>query len=428
MAKDEKINKQAEIKVIQDPVEAVRKLPDVYLGSLGGPGFLNMYREIVQNSLDEIVKGNTLDKNIIISYDARNHTVIVEDNGQGIDLNMLIPVFSILHSSSNYDKKEGSGNYSSGKNGMGATITNFLSKFFVVESYRMDGTAAKVEFEEGRINSKGLQKIKKPPVGKHGLITSFAPSEMMGDIDVTDIQIEELTWKLCHLSSIGTKITLNMITPTGMKRKSIIENKHGIFDMLPGICEKPLFDPIYYAIDNGTMAVECLLTYDLKNMDDPEILSFANMCPTISGTHVDGFLDGLIKYFRDYMNKIYLANNNKLQVNAQDIRTGLRAIVNIKHLYPLFTGQSKGIFSKEDIKPFINAETTEALNEWTKKAPGDLQKVSKYFKDVCEIRMKQDGQKIKMQGSYIQSAISDLPAKYKKPNGHKDIEVIICEG
>ena len=132
----ETINKQKQIKVIEDPVEAVRKLPDVYLGRLAGPGFLNMYREIVQNSLDEIVKGNTLDKNIIISYDARTQTVIVEDNGQGIDINMLVQVFSILHSSSNYDKVEGSGDYSAGKNGMGATITNFLSRFFVVESGR----------------------------------------------------------------------------------------------------------------------------------------------------------------------------------------------------------------------------------------------------------------------------------------------------
>ena len=225
------------------------------------------------------------------------------------------------------------------KNGMGATITNFLSKFFIVESYRMDGSAGKVEFEEGRINSKGLQKIKKPPAGKHGLITSFAPSEMMGNINITDEQIEKLTWELCHLSRIGTKITLNMITPIGAKRKAIIENKHGIFDMLGDICYKPLFEPIYFSVDNGTMAVEVLLTYDIAAMDDPEILSYANMCPTRGGTHVDGFLDGLVRYFRDYMNKIYLAGSSKLQVTAQDIRTGLRAIVNIKHLYPMFTGR-----------------------------------------------------------------------------------------
>lgn len=310
---------------------------------------------------------------------------------------------------------------------MGATITNYLSRFFVVESYRMDNTAGKVEFEEGRINKKGLQKIK-CPAGKHGLITSFAPSEMMGDIDVDDVKIEELTWKLVHLSALGTKVTLNMITPAGVKRKVIIENKHGIFDMLPTICEKPLFEPIYYVMDNGSMLFEALVTYDIKNMDDPEILSYANMCPTTGGTHVDGFIDGIVRYLRDYMNKIYLANNKKLQVNAQDIRTGLRAIVNIKHIAPIFSGQSKEFFSKEDMKPYASKVTMDALDEWSKKAPGDLQKLSKYLKDVCEIRMKQDGQKIKIQGSYTASAISDLPAKYKKPNGNKDIEVILCEG
>ena len=422
-----KINKQKDIKVINDPVEAVRKLPDVYIGALGGPGYLNMYREIVQNSLDEIMKGNTLDKNITISFDARNYTVIVEDNGQGIPLDMLAVVFSTLHSSSNYDKEEGSGEFSSGKNGLGATITNFLSRFFVVESYRMDGTAGKVEFEEGYLTTKGLQPIKCPN-GKHGLITSFAPSEMMGEIDIDDVQIEQLTWKLVHLSSVGTKITLNIIDRNGTKRKSIIENKHGIFDMLPTICEKNLFEPIYFMQNNGTMYIECLVSYDIKNMDDPEIMSFVNTCPTNGGTHVDGFMDGFVRYLRDYMNKIFLANNNKLQVNAQDIKTGLRVIVNAKHLFPMFTGQSKEIFSSEDIKPYSTAVTLEALDEWSKKAPGDLQKLSKYLKDVCEIRMKQDGQKIKMQGAYTASAINDLPAKYKKPNGHKDLEVVLVEG
>ena len=87
---------QKKIQIIDDPVEAVRKLPDVYIGALGNAGYLNMYREIVQNSLDEIIKGNTLDKNIIISFDERTHTCIIEDNGQGIDINMLVPVFSVF--------------------------------------------------------------------------------------------------------------------------------------------------------------------------------------------------------------------------------------------------------------------------------------------------------------------------------------------
>lgn len=329
---------QKKIQVIDDPVEAVRKLPDVYIGALGNAGYLNMYREIVQNSLDEIIKGNTLDKNIIISFDERTHTCIVEDNGQGIEINMLVPVFSILHSSSNYDKKEGSGEYSSGKNGMGATITNYLSKFFVVESYRPNGEAAKVEFEEGRLNNKGLQTIKSRK-SKHGLITTFAPSDMMGQITVTVNEIQNLTWLITHLCSIGTCISFNAIDNMGRVSKTIIKNNNGIFELIDNICEKTVFNPVYFTEDNGTMKVEVLFSYDVANMDDPKILGFANMCPTSAGTHIDGFLDAIVKYFRDYMNKIYLANNKKLQVNAQDIRTGLRAVISVFHVKPMFTGR-----------------------------------------------------------------------------------------
>ena len=422
-----KINEQKEIKVIDNPVEAVRKLPDVYIGALGNHGYLNMYREILQNSLDEIIKGNTLDKNIIVSFDARSHTCIIEDNGQGIKLDMLAAVFSILHSSSNYDKKEGSGDYSSGKNGMGATITNFLSKFFIVESYRLDGTAAKVEFNEGILSNKGIQKIK-CPAGKHGLITTFAPSDMMGEITVDDIEIEKLTWLICHLCSIGTKITYNAINTLNQKRTVIIENKNGIADLMNGICNKSVFNPIYFEEDNGNMKVEVLFSYDISNMDDPNILGFANMCPTNAGTHIDGFLDGIIKYFRKYMNEIYLVNNKKLQVNAQDIRTGLRAVISVFHIKPMFTGQSKEIFSKEDMKPYIMEATLKALDKWAINNPADLQKISKYLKEVCEIRTKSDGEKIKMSDKYTSSVVSGLPAKYKKPNSNKPFELWIAEG
>lgn len=418
---------QKKIQVIDDPVEAVRKLPDVYIGALGNAGYLNMYREIVQNSLDEIIKGNTLDKNIIISFDERTHTCIVEDNGQGIEINMLVPVFSILHSSSNYDKKEGSGEYSSGKNGMGATITNYLSKFFVVESYRPDGKAAKVEFEEGRLNNKGLQVIK-PKKDKHGLVTTFAPSDMMGNITVTADEIQNLTWLITHLCLVGTRITFNAIDSMGRPRKVIIENKNGIYELMNGICEKTVFNPVYFTEDNGTMKVEVLFSYDIANMDDPKILGFANMCPTSAGTHIDGFLDAIVKYFRDYMNKIYLANNKKLQVNAQDIRTGLRVVISAFHVKPMFTGQSKEIFSKEDMKDYVQSVTLKALNAWAQSNPGELQKVSKYLKEVCEIRMKSDNEKIKMSDKYTASVISGMPAKYKKPNGKGPFEFWIVEG
>ena len=292
----------------------------------------------------------------------------------------------------------------------------------------MDGSAGKVEFIEGELTKKGTQTIKKP-TKKHGLITTFAPSEMMGEITVTDIEIENLTWLITHLCLPGTKIIFNAIDLAGNKHKSIIENKYGIIEILDKFCEKRLIEPIYLMHDNGTMKIEALLTYDVGSVDDIVIKGFANMCPCDAGTHIDGFIDAIVKYFRDYMNKIYLANNKKkLTVKAEDIRTGLRGVVSSFHIKPLFTGQSKEIFSKEDMKPFAYEQTLKALEEWASTNPSDLQKVCKYLKEVCEIRSKQDNEKVKMSDKYNTSVVSGYPAKYKKPNGKKNIELIICEG
>lgn len=421
------MNKQDNIRIIEDSVDGVRQTPDVYIGALGSTGFKNMAREILQNSLDEIVKGNTIDKNIIMSYDSRNHGVIVEDVGQGIPIDILPKVFSVLHSSSNYDKKDGSGKYSSGKNGMGATITNYLSRIFTVESRRMDGSAAMVEYKEGRL----VKNEPLPPIpGVHGLKTMFAPSDMMGHIDVSTQELEQMIWELCLLFPIDTKIHFNAIEPDGTKRSSLIWNKRGIMEILEKICQKPVIKPIYFSTDNGTRAFEALFTYDVENMDDPVIVSFANMCRTTNDSvHVLGFLDSLTKYFRDYMNKIYLANSKKkLLVNLQDIRTGLRAVITCKSLHPYFEGQAKTRYTEQDMAPFATETAFAGIDEWVKKNPSELNRLCNYFKDVCIMRSSLDKEKIKMQDKYSASVVTGYPAKYKKPNGKGPFSVFIVEG
>lgn len=423
------MRKQDDIIIITDPVKAARTTPDVYAGQIGNNGFINMVREIVQNSLDEIIKGNSIDKNVIVSYDANTHIVIVEDFGQGIPIDMLVDVFSNMHSSSNYYKSAGCGLYSSGKNGMGAKVTNFFSRFFTIESYRLDGSAGKAEFIEGRISKKGLQKLK-PIKGKHGLITSFAPTDMVGEITVTTDEIANLLYEQCHYFPIGTRITYNSIDTNNVAKQVVFENKRGLIELLEKVCIKPLIAPIGFAYDDGTHAIECLFTYDIGDMGEPLLMGVANMCHTTSygSTHIDGFDDALVKYFRDYMNKIYLAGSKKkLQVTAADIRTGLRGIVSVKSIYPLYTGQSKEVFSEKEMFGFASEQTMKAITEWAKMNPTDLQKLGKYFKDVCEIRSSIDDQKVKLQKNYTASVITGLPAKYKKPNG-KLKELWIVEG
>jgi DNA gyrase subunit B len=426
------IKKQKNIEFLENEVEAVRTLPDVYIGALGNAGFKNMIREIFQNSLDVIMKQYTLDKRVIVTYESKSHMVIVEDFGPGIPLDVLADVFSKLHSSSNYNKKDGSGEYSAGKNGMGGTITNFLSKYFVVESYREDGTAARVEFHEGvLVDSKPLRG--KAKYKKNGLLVSFAPSDMMGVINISDQEIFDMIWLITHLCVIGTEVEFNLIMPNGKKQTTIIKNTGGVSDILGKISNGGFINPIYFTEDNGTMKVEVLLTYDLvANPDvigESIIMNFANMCPTDGGTHVKGFNTAIIKFFKDYMNKIYLANTKKkLSITNNDIMTGLRAVVSIYHIHGLFEGQAKNVFSKDDMEPYIKDVTLRCLDTWASSNPTDLQKLCKFFKDICELRSKMDGEKIKMSDKFTQSVISGYPKKYKKPNGNKNIEVIITEG
>ena len=420
----EQMKKQKDIIIVENSVEGVRLTPDVYIGALGSVGFKNMVREILQNSLDEIIKGNTIDKNILLSYDSRNHGVIVEDAGQGIPVDMLEKVFSTLHSSSNYHKAKGSGDYSGGKNGMGATITNFLSRIFVVESRRLDGSALKVEFHEGKI---AKRETLKPIPNVHGLKTFFAPSDMMGTINVSTQELEQMIWEQCHIYPLGIRITYNAIEPDGSKRTSIIENKNGIYDMITAICQKPVVKPIYFKYDDGDHALEALFSYDIENMNDPYIIPFANMCHTdVNSVHVLGFIDSLTKYFRDYMNKIYLANNKKkLQVVAQDIKTGLRAVLSCKSLTPMFGGQAKTQYTEEAMSPYATEVSLAGIDEWAKKNPAELNRLCSYFKDVCDMRSSLDKEKIKMQDKYTASVVTGYPAKYKKPNGKGPFELWI---
>ena len=121
-----------EITTLETFVEAVRQNVGMYIGSKGNKGFINMIREIFQNSEDENNKDSSPCDMVIVSYDERTNTVIVEDNGRGIPFDNMIRIFSSQHTSSNYNKKIGE--YSSGLHGVGDKVTNALSSKFIVES------------------------------------------------------------------------------------------------------------------------------------------------------------------------------------------------------------------------------------------------------------------------------------------------------
>ena len=414
-----------EIEALKTFVEGVRKVPGMYIGHLGNAGFINMFREIYQNAIDEIIKPKSPCDTVYVFYDESTHEVIVEDNGRGYPFHLLIDGFINSHVSSNYQKEPGE--YSSGRHGVGSKVVNALSDKFIVESYIL-GDARHIEFNDGQPWKKGITTVKNP--GKQGTKVYFHPSyEIMGTITTAPAEILRLIIEIMNQVKRGTRTIFEYKSLDGSINKQEVVNVDGINSFLYDMTSTPLIKPVEIGNDTGYLKADITLTFDSTALNGELIQSFSNTCPA-KGTHLNGFMIGLCRFFRNYMNKIYLASNkkNKLTVVDNDIKAGLRAVISVFHLYPTYSGQAKEYLDNEDMKEFVDKLVYTGLDQWAKANPTDLQKVCKLIKEVAEIRSKADEGKIKLSNNYKGSLLNNgLPAKYAKPTGRK-VELWICEG
>ena len=125
-------------------VKVVRQNPGYQLGSIGNKGIQNASREVWQNSFDEMDKKDSPCTWVKITFDERTCGFTTEDNGRGIPFGDMLRIFSDPNTSSNYIKKPGE--YSSGLHGVGAKVTNAVSRVFIIESYRYTGEGRRLEF------------------------------------------------------------------------------------------------------------------------------------------------------------------------------------------------------------------------------------------------------------------------------------------
>lgn len=415
------------IEHIETFVAAVRKLPGMYIGALGNTGWKSCIREIFQNAIDEMIRDESPCHYVRIAFDERNQSVTVEDTGRGIPHGKIIEIYAGAHTSSNYTKKPFQ--YTSGVHGVGSGVAMALSKDFIVDSYVL-GEARRVEFLAG-IPTSEKEIVIPCPDGRQGTKVFMTPDlDILNEVTLTCEDILDLVLKVYPLVNINDRIDFIGIEKGGkVKYQEELVNKDGIIASLMMRTTTPLVAPIYYKEDTGYMKAEIAFTYDASDLTSAEdIVSYANFTPTTSGTHVSGFMDAVCSFFRIYMNKYYLGEKSKISVINNDVKTGLKAIVNVAHLNPVFAGQFKGILSNEDMAKFVKDLTTKSLEEWSKNSPNDLQKICKCIKEIAEIRSKSDDSKIKLSNNYEASAITGKPKKYVPPSGNKNLELVIVEG
>lgn len=424
--KEKILSYASQIKTLESFVEAVRLRPGMYIGSIGNKGFLSMIREIFQNSFDELMKESSPCTEIWVAYDMSTNMVIITDNGRGIPFDNIIRIFVSQHTSSNFTKN--AGEYSSGLHGVGSKVTNALSKYFCVESFIL-GEGRRVEFVDGVPWDKGEVKVKNPDTYQGTRITFVPALEIMGELNLPIMEVYNMISNIILLGKIGAVIHFKGVDLNGTVFEDTIVNENGINQFLSKLSSSPVCKPIH--IFNETAErdkkAEIVFTFDSQDFSEA-ITAYSNFCPTVAGKHIDGFIEGVSKFFRDYMNKIFLGPKTKLKIINNDVRTGLKAVLSVAHLNPIFDGQSKETLANEDMFPFVRDTVIMSLDQWSKNNPNDLQKVCKYLKEIGEIRMKSEEGKIKLSTKYASSAVTGLPAKYAKPIGKQHLEFIIVEG
>ncbi len=413
------------IKTLKDFVTAVRKRPGMYIGDIS-IGLLTMIREIYQNSIDQLIESDSPCNWIRLTYDERTLEVTVEDNGLGLPFDDMVRILVTQHTSKNFEKDKGK--FSSGLHGVGSKVVNALSNTFIAESYHYSGKTKKIVFNKGYSTKESIIENK---LKKQGLKITFIPDlDIIGPQNLEWKTVYTLVKRILSLTPIGSTVDFEATDLNGNVFKENIVNKDGIITDLIMKCSSPINKPIIAYANDGERMVQCAFCFDSEYYTEVNVTSFANFCPTLQGTHITGCIDGITGWFVKYMNNIFLANQkskDKTKVIPIDIRTSLCVMISAAHIEPIFTGQAKEILSNQDMLPFCKETITNTLDEWSKSNPQDLLKLSKFFKDIAEERIKSEKGREKIATKYTSNILTGMPAKFTAPL-KENREVFIVEG
>ena len=417
---------------IEGTINQIRARPTMYIGALNEYALFTIFREIFQNSVDQLLSDKSPCDFISVLFDERTYKFVITDNGMGIPFDKMIDIFTQSHTGKNLKEKR-PGDYSAGTNGIGAKAANALSQYFDVCSFHYGGQCRHILFEQGIVK---VDEIVPNPDGRQGTRTEFVPDHtVLGKTPLDPGLVYTLIRDILSLLPIRSKIEYTSINKKGKTYHEILVNEEGIKTNILGKCTSMLIEPIVIYKDTGYMKLEMSFTFDQQDLGGEDITAYANMCPTSTiplNSHVTGVLDGITTWFCGYMNKTYLTERekSKFKIISADVKCGLKVMISAWHLEAQFTGQAKEIMSNQDYRPFAKETVIEALNSWAKAKPQDLLKVCKFIKDISLIRVKSDTEKIKVTAKYATSASSGLPQKYVKPSdkNSKDLELFIVEG
>ena len=328
---------------ILEGLEAVRKRPGMYIGSISARGLHHLVYEIVDNSVDEALAGYC--KNIDVTINPDNSITVIDD-GRGIPVGInhksglpaVEVVFTVLHAGGKF----GGGGYkvSGGLHGVGASVVNALSNWLEVRVYH-DGKVYFQRYERGKTMNK-LEVIDTCPIEKTGTEVRFLPDDTMFEETVYDYDVLKTRLRETAFLTKGLRIVLRDLRTDPVVEKAF-HYEGGIKEFVSYLnkSKTALYpDIIYCEGERDGVLVEVAMQHNDSYQENT--YGFVNNITTPEGgTHIVGFRNALTKTFNEYARANKLLKDSEPNLTGEDIREGMTAIVSIKIEEPQFEGQTK---------------------------------------------------------------------------------------
>ena len=357
---------------VLEGLEAVRKRPAMYIGDISSRGLHHLVNETVDNSIDEALAGYCTHIEVTIAEDG---SIIVEDNGRGIPVDMhpkehksaLEVVMTVLHAGGKFDK--GSYKVSGGLHGVGVSCVNALSKKMVPQVYR-DGKIYQQEYAYG----KPQYSVK--VVGetqKHGTCQHFWPDDSVFTTVYFDYNTLANRMRELSFLNAGLKITLTdeRKDEEGNTKQDVFYSEEGLKEFVRYVDANRVHlfnDLIYLQTEKQGIPIEAAVMYN--NSYSENIHSYVNNINTVEGgTHLMGFRAALTRVLKKYADEAKAFEKAKVEISSEDFREGLTAVLSIKVAEPQFEGQTKTKLGNSEVSGAVQQAVGEALGNYLEEHP-----------------------------------------------------------
>ncbi len=367
---------------VLEGLEAVRKRPAMYIGDIGVKGLHHLVYEVVDNSIDEALGGYCNNIEVVINLD---NSISVTDDGRGIPVDYhekekksaLEVVMTVLHAGGKFSKD--SYKVSGGLHGVGVSCVNALSSSLKVE-VRREGKVYTQEYERG----KPKYDVKETgTTDKTGTTVTFKPDSDI--FNIYEYKFEILASRLRELAFLNKGIKLNItdmreLEENGNGGKPLSEtfySEEGLkefVELLDKNREKLTDNIINIETEKNDVPVEIALHYNTSFTEN--IHSYVNNINTIEGgTHLAGFRRGLTRTLKTYAEKSGMLAKLKFDINGDDFREGLTAIISVKVQEPQFEGQTKTKLGNSEVSGAVDQAVSSMLGMYLEENPKDAKMI-----------------------------------------------------